>query len=237
MNHAPDDNPLKAPVRCVLFDFDGVIVNSLPVHLAAWVSAAKDLFGLELKSPESLVGHSTTAIASSIAKELGNPGQARELMLLKHQKIISGELEVPLLPGIKTFFSVLRSHKIPFAIGSNAPRPFIEKVVGWHQLEVDIILGRDDVPRPKPHPDLYMKCAKLLGISIGDQRKTIIFEDSKHGLKAAKAAKMIPIGVATQHSQEALLKSHAAFTCDHLLDALENGVKDKSGGMIPLLFE
>ena len=211
----------------VIFDFDGVIVDSLALHLRAWDTASRRLFGTTVTEPDRLAGRSTNAIASILANENNKPSSADELANLKRDELNRGSGPVPIFPGVPEVFAKLRSENIPFGIASNAPRHFILQALTDLRLEADIIVGIEDAPRPKPFPDPFLLCAARLAIAIDDHAGITVYEDSRHGLGAAKKAGMIPIGVTSQHPAHELLESGAVKTCAHLRDALDRGYFDK----------
>jgi len=206
----------------IIFDFDGVIVDSLPAHIKAWEMAAFNLFAKNLVQSQRFIGLSTHSIANLITSELGNKSKSRQLVSEKNRILLHDEVEVPLLPGIESLLQELISLEIPYGLASNAPRDFIEQQLENHSLEFKIIFGRGEGGRNKPHPDVFLRCAKELKLTIIDQRNTLIFEDSKHGLTAAKRANMVPVGICTQHSSEELLDSGARLTYKDLADFMKH---------------
>ncbi len=213
-------------VAGVLFDFDGVLADSLGAHLRAWSEAYQECFKKKL-NPEiyrKITGHATSRIAGMLAAEAGERAEADKLMHRKNDWLRENSNAIPLFPGVKDVFSHLRSHSIPFAIASNAPVTFIEPILRENNLKVDVILGRESVPRPKPAPDIYLLAARMLGIHIADHEKTVVFEDSIHGLNAAVSAKMYPIGITSQAEHTELVKGGARETFPSVLAAWESKV-------------
>ena len=207
----------------VIFDFDGVIVDSMALHLRAWDIATQKIYGKQISSPERLAGRSTNAIADILSTENDKPSTAKQLAEAKREELRKAGSPAPLFPGVNETFAYLRSVGIPFGIASNAPHVFIEKTLSDFNLKVDVVIGVEDAARPKPFPDPFLLCAKLLGIHHEDHAKTVVFEDSRHGLGAAIKAGMIAIGVTTQHPAHELIESGASLTCTHLQDALDRG--------------
>jgi beta-phosphoglucomutase-like phosphatase (HAD superfamily) len=102
------------------------------------------------------------------------------------------------------------------AIGSNSSKYFVEAVVTRQNLPISIILGFEDTPKQKPHPNIYLACAQGMRIPKEQWVGLPVFEDSFHGLEAAKRAQMLPIGVATLHPKALLLEKGAQAVVDHL---------------------
>lgn len=207
----------------VIFDFDGVVVDSLGVHLDAWKISYRALYGQELHDTTGLPGRSTAAIAEILSTRAGQPATANALAHLKRETLKESRLKIELLPGAKDAFDTLSARGIPFGIASNAPKAFIESTLERLGIRVNHMFGSDDVANPKPEPDVFFKCAKSLSISVMDHPKIIVFEDSPHGLRAAVKAGMFPIGILTQNSSEQMLSAGAKAVCHHLRHAIENG--------------
>lgn len=207
----------------VIFDFDGVVVDSLSVHLKAWQMAFLNLFGEPLLDTSGLPGRSTMAIAEILANRARKPELKEKLAELKREALRQSRSSIQLLPGVRESFAWLREAGVPFGIASNAPRAFIENTLEHCGEAVEIKFGVDDVARAKPEPDVFLKCAKALGISVIDHPKVMVFEDSPHGLKAAVRAGMHPIGVLTQNSIEEMTAAGAKACCLHIGDAMSRG--------------
>ena len=207
----------------VIFDFDGVVVDSLRVHLDAWRTSYKTFYGIDLTDTAGLAGRSTMAIAEILSSRAGRSDTAAQLAELKRETLKSNQFAIDLLPGAKEAFLSLRSNAIPFGIASNAPRSFIETTLARLNLDVEHLFGSDDVARPKPAPDVFLKCARALQISVLDHPQIIVFEDSPHGLKAAVTAGMFPIGVLTQNKSEDMFAVGARAVCKTVAEAIDNG--------------
>lgn len=210
-------------MHAVLFDFDGVIVDSTPIHLKGWVEAVRTLFQVEIdhETLNSIVGRSTAAIGSLLATQRGFPTAKAELIKLKVAYVLAHLNEIPLIKGAAHFLEVLRQQSIPFGIVSNAPRDFIAAALGRHGLDVPFFLGLEDYQRPKPDAEPYMKGAARLAWRFSDHKKIWVLEDSTHGIDAAVAAHMTPIGICSQHPASVLLAAGAERCFEDLEAALD----------------
>ncbi len=201
--------PLQRPVA-VLFDFDGVVVDSAPVHVDAWDATSLDVLGRRLDDNlrARILGHNSFAIARMIC---GRDDQKliAELVERKRRELETAVSAMPVIPGVREYFARLNELKIPFGIASNSPRAFVADALAAVSLAASVVLGCEDAARPKPAPDLYLACAKRLGVSVADHRQILVFEDSTHGLAAVKAAGMVPMGIASQHPIDELLAAGA----------------------------
>lgn len=206
--------------RAALFDFDGVIVNSTPTHLRGWQAAFSGLFKRELdeSSLQSLVGRSTAAIGGILADKSGYPAAKPELIRRKQIYVFEQLGSIELIHGAREFLEGLRQRAIPYGVVSNAPRDFIGAVIEKHCLPIPFFLGLEDYHRPKPDAEPYVKGAVKLGFSFTAYRSIVVFEDSTHGIEAAVAAHMTPLGICSQHGPEVLLQA-GAVTCFQDLSA------------------
>jgi HAD superfamily hydrolase (TIGR01549 family) len=214
---------LRLSPSAVIFDFDGVVVDSLGVHIEAWKISFQALYSQDLTDTTGLPGRSTAAIAEILSARVGQPATANKLADLKRETLKESRLKIELLPGAKEAFDDLSARGIPFGIASNAPKTFIKTTLERLGIHVDHLFGSDDVLNPKPEPDVFFKCAKSLNISVLNHPKIIVFEDSPHGLRAAVKAGMFPIGVLTQNTSEQMLSAGARVVCHDLRHAIENG--------------
>ena len=215
-----------------IFDFDGVVVDSISVHLDAWSVATRQLFNRGVTDPMRLVGHSTSAIAMILAGEAGELPRAPELAALKRRVLDEGGANVNPLPGTLDLFQELSRQTVPWGIASNATRPFIERTLQAIGARAPLIVSVEDVANPKPAPDVFLLCARQLGISHLRHREVIVFEDSIHGLAAAKKAGMCPVGIASQHQPAELYSAGARHVCENLAEVFTSGwVKKAPAGL------
>jgi beta-phosphoglucomutase len=195
----------------VIFDFDGVVVDSISTHLLAWRLAAKELFQIEINpvDMEPLMGRATRSIADFLCTKFAIPDRAAELVKAKSAKVTELRAEIPLRPGVFAYMNALQQNNIPFGIASNAPREFVRAIASHHKLPIKVTLGVEDADRPKPAPDLFLKCAQMLKVPVTEHRHVLVFEDSTHGLEAAVKAGMKAIGVTSMHSESVLREAGA----------------------------
>jgi beta-phosphoglucomutase len=207
----------------VIFDFDGVVVDSLSVHLDAWRFSYENLYGVPLTDTQGLPGRSTAAIADILANRAGRPETKDHLADLKRETLRQRHHKIALLPGAAEAFDFLKQSNLPFGIASNAPRAFIESTLAAHGIQIKHFFGIDDVAKPKPEPDVFLKCAKAIGVSVTRHEQILVFEDSPHGLRAALKAGMFGVGVLTQNTASEMRAVGAKATCAHILEALNRG--------------
>jgi len=207
----------------VLFDFDGVIVDSKETHRQAWRSAALEFWGTDPGTyPAELSGQSPLLIAEHFSRLNNDLPNAEAYMNLKTQHVIKITSPAPLLPGVREMFHFLYHQNIPFGIASNAPQPFVSITMERHGLEVPVMLGMENYQRTKPDPEPYYLLADMLDIHPGNYSTTFIFEDSKTGLQAASATGMRVIGVRTAYNPKVLRESGAEFIVKNIGAALKH---------------
>jgi len=197
--------------KAVLFDFDGVVVHSTPIHLDGWASAYHAMFQKSVDEDllKTLVGQSTAAIGTLLAEKSGILSAKGELIKRKARYVLDHLEDIPLIPGIVAFLERLTATNIPYGIASNAPRTFIEAALRRHDVPYSFFLGLEDYVRPKPDPEPYLKGALQMAWDRENHPEIAVFEDSAHGIKAAVAAGMTAIGVTSQHDDQLLLEAGA----------------------------
>lgn len=200
--------------KAVLFDFDGVVVNSFKVHCQAWGNAFFDLFKKDIPPfpKKSHEGRSPMEIALYFCETQNKPELAKELFDLKGKYLHNTNIPPELLPGIKELANFLIQKKIPFGIASNATKQFVGNSINQLNIPFETFSGFEDYTNPKPHPEPYIKLAEKLGIKKSDFDKVWVLEDSSTGLKAAKNAGMIPIGMLTHNSEQKMIENGAIHT-------------------------
>ena len=199
----------------LIFDMDGVIVDSNAMHRESWV-AFNRRYGLETTEEmhQFMYGKRNDQIVRGFygdgitAEEVGARGRAKERL---YREMIAGRTEEMLVPGVRAFLE--RHRDLPMGVGSNAEpenvafvldeaglRPFFRAVVDGHQVH-----------HPKPHPEVYLRVAELLET---EPANCVVFEDSHSGAAAAVAAGMRVIGLCTTFAN----LPGAVFTIDNFLN-------------------
>ncbi|WP_029035937.1 beta-phosphoglucomutase [Salinimicrobium xinjiangense] len=183
----------------IIFDLDGVIVDTAKFHYLAWRKLANDLgFDISIEQNEQLKGvsrvHSLKYILGWGNKTVAED-RFEQLMASKNEDYlqrIAHMNEEDLLPGIKKILDYLTENNIPFALGSASKnaRPILRGL----QIEdkFKAIVDGNDVTKAKPDPEVFLIAAEKLGIP---PKECIVFEDSVAGIQAANRADMISIGI------------------------------------------
>jgi HAD superfamily hydrolase (TIGR01509 family) len=179
----------------VLWDMDGTLVDSEPYWMAAegpLVESYGGTWGHE--KALQLVGlalHDTAKVLQAEGVELSADEIVTRLTDdVLRQMSIKG---LPFRPGARELLRSLREAGIKTAIVTMSMHRMARSVVDLIDFDAfDLVLGGDEVPRPKPYPDPYLRAAELLGVDIAD---TVAIEDSPNGLRAAVASGAVTLGV------------------------------------------
>lgn len=196
--------------KAVIFDLDGTIVKT--EHL--WLQAALVLIkkrGIEITKKEEqnlelqLNGLDVLSACQLIKNYFRLPDQLQALYKekteLAHQLYSSG---LALIPGFTKFHAHLKQKNVPSAIATNSDARTLNIITTALKLDNyfgEHIYSYEVVGKPKPQPDLFLYAAKQLNTAPED---CIVIEDSAHGIKAAKAAKMPCIGINSHGDREQL---------------------------------
>jgi beta-phosphoglucomutase family hydrolase len=186
----------------LIFDMDGVLVDSNPVHCDAW-EIFNRRYGLATTEAmrQSMYGKRNDQIVREFfgtglsPEEVVARGAAKEAL---YRELIGQRVEEFLVPGVKAF---LESHRgDPMALASNAEPANVEFLLDGAGLRpyFRVVLDGHQVRHPKPHPEIYLRAAELLGVAPAN---CLVFEDSYYGVEAARAAGARVVGVLTTHGE------------------------------------
>ena len=203
-------------VRAVLWDLDGVLVDSAPFHLRAW----RELFaslgrGFGEADFRRTFGLRNDAILRDLLGELP-PAEAERLAARKeelYRQAARGNIAA--LPGALALLRSLRERGFRLGLVSSTPRANIDLILSSLGVSesFDVILGEEDVTRGKPDPEGLLLAAERLGVPPAD---CVVIEDAPAGVEAAKGGGMRCVGVYRGRPREALAKA------DLLVETLED---------------
>ncbi|GIP21919.1 HAD family phosphatase [Paenibacillus sp. J22TS3] len=189
-------------MKAFIFDMDGVIIDSEPIHFEVEIGTVK-YFGAEITQQqlENYVGMTAPEMWNEIRNEYKLAHPVEEILAYQLENKIkalrASELEP--IEGIKEVIEGLKQRQIPVGIASSSSPEFIKEVLLKFGLTeyFDCIVSGEEVPKGKPAPDVYLKAAEQLGVKPED---CVVLEDSSHGVTAAKAAGMRCIGYVNVNS-------------------------------------
>lgn len=180
----------------LIFDMDGVLVDSEPLHKRAKEEAFRQ-FGIVL--PESVYdsykGRPDETMLPAILGEHGGSERLTELSKLKRKFYESIEHELQAVPGALDFVVWAKScYRVALATSATPRnRDVALKMLGLGDC-FEVIVDHGRHPRPKPDPDVFLMAMRDLGVQVGE---CWIIEDSLNGIVAAKAAGCVTVGITT----------------------------------------
>ncbi len=201
----------------VIFDWDGVIIDSSRHHEQSWERLAREVGKL---LPDGHFrrgfGKKNEWIIPNLLGWSSDPGDIRRLSLRKEAlyREIVGEIGIEALPGVREFLRRLQEAGVRTCIGSSSHRLNIVGVLATLGLETAFggIVSSEDVIEGKPHPEVFLKAARVIGLPAA---RCVVFEDAFAGLEAARAGGMKAVAVATTHPPSDLV-GRAARIVDRL---------------------
>ncbi|WP_439129446.1 beta-phosphoglucomutase [Polaribacter sp.] len=187
----------------LIFDLDGVIVDTAKYHYLAWKKLANTL-GFEFtKEQNELFKGVSRKRCLEILLEIGNREATQKefdtWMLEKnvdYLEYIENMDASEILPDVPKVLQYLKDNNIPIALGSASKnaQPILEKVGLLHYF--DAIVDGNHVTKAKPDPEVFLLAAKQLKVEASD---CVVFEDAVAGVEAANAANMISIGIGDEN--------------------------------------
>lgn len=191
-------------VQTVIFDMDGVIVDTEPVHRYAYFQQFSELnINVTEEQFTSFTGNSTRNVFQKI-KAIFNLEQDVEEMIQRKRAIFNDAFDnkedLELLEGVEKLIIDFHVKGMQLILASSASKVTIERVFGrfkLHNYFTHIVSG-EDFPKSKPDPAIFVHAASL---SIAPKANCIIIEDSTSGVKAAKAAGIYCVGYNSIHSK------------------------------------
>ncbi|MEI8079739.1 MAG: HAD-IA family hydrolase [bacterium] len=198
------------PTRAVLFDMDGVLIDSEPLICRAAMAGLAE-FGIHAQATDFLpfVGAGEDRYIGGVAEAYGKP-----YVLEMKRRVYARYLELVVrdghpFPGVPELLGALQARKILFAVASSADRIKVDAnllAMGVPSAWFGAVLAGEDVTRKKPAPDLYLAAAARLGVAPA---ACCVVEDAIHGVAAARAAGMRCAAVATSFPAAQLLEAGA----------------------------
>ena len=191
-------------IQTVIFDMDGVIVDTEPVHHYAYVQHFKQL-NIEV-SPEmyaSFTGNSTKNIYERL-KETYNLTQDVQTLVETKRNLFNDAFDskedLYLLDGVEDLIKDLYTNGMQLVLASSSANVTIERIFdrfNLHHYFTHKVSG-EDFPKSKPHPAIFLKAAELAQTPV---ENCIVIEDSTNGIQAAKSANIYCVGYDSFHSK------------------------------------
>lgn len=189
-------------VKAVIFDMDGVLIDSQPIHYKADMTTLEKLgVSISLKQLEQYAGTSNPNRFARFKKDFGIEQSVEEITIIQESIIFDLIAKNNLRPikGVKQLLDDLKLHNLKLAVASSSSHKFIDAVLTKINVKdyFDIIVSGEDLKNSKPAPDIFLATANKLNIAPFD---CIVIEDSENGVVAALAANMKCIGYINPNS-------------------------------------
>ncbi len=182
--------PVPSHIKGLIFDCDGTLVDSMPMHMHAWHKAFQQTTNeYDHDLLYSLKGMKETDVIITYNQHHGTTLDPEEMVRIKHTFLI---LDIPNVKPIDIVVNIVRKYhgKLPLAVVSGSPKKIVYpelEAIGILNL-FDTILTADDPYKPKPAPDIFLEAAKRIGIK---PEWCQVFEDGDPGLESARNAGMV----------------------------------------------
>lgn len=192
-------------IQTVIFDMDGVIVDTEPVHRYAYFKQFEEL-NIEVTEAmyTSFTGFSTRNTFQYLKEKFQIDHEIEDLIQRKRSifnDAFDTKEDLELLEGVRTLIEDLHQNGIQMILASSASKVTIDRVFtrfGLYAFFTHIVSG-EDFPKSKPHPAIFEHAASL---SVAPKEHCIVIEDSTNGVKAAKAAGIFCVGYNSEHSND-----------------------------------
>ena len=191
MNNFLDIDP-KA--KGLIFDLDGTIADTMPIHYLAWRNAASK-FGIDftIELFGQLAGIPLYPTVQKLNERFGKNIDPKEMGDAKENEY---EENMHKMKPVKPVVGLIKKYhgKLPMAIGTGGCRRLSQKalqIIGVDQY-IDNLVSAGDVQKHKPHPDTFLRCAELINVT---PELCQVFEDGILGIQAAKTAGMMVVDV------------------------------------------
>ncbi len=191
-------------IKTVIFDMDGVIVDTEPVHKYAYFKHFDEL-GIEVSEAmyASFTGNSTRNVFQRIKDTFNLEHEVEDLILRKRHlfnEAFDTKPDLELIEGVHNLIKNLHENGMQLILASSASKSTIQRVFNrfdLHQYFTHTVSG-EDFPKSKPHPAIFLHAASL---SEAPKEHCIVIEDSTNGVQASKAAEIFCIGYHSENSK------------------------------------
>ena len=215
-------------LKAVLFDMDGVIVDTEPLHHKAY-KLMFDEFGIAVSDElyQTFTGQSTINICTRITKHFNKDVNPVKLELSKRHHfnhLFDRDPDLKLLDGVFEIIEDYYRNQVTMVLASSASRSTIDRVLNRFDLDKFFIAKHSgaDLKASKPHPEIFINAAASTGFKATE---CMVIEDSTNGIKAAKSAGIFCVGYNSKHSKNQDY-SQADLVVNNLLDLKYDLIKD-----------
>ncbi len=190
-------------IQTVIFDMDGVIIDTEPIHHQAFFTQFAEL-GITVSDAEyaTFLGSSTRNVFQRLQQQFGLKQDVETLLLRKRElfnQIFDADAGLDLLDNVRVLLDDLRAYRVPLVLASSASKATIGRVFqrfGLGPYFAHVVSG-EDFAHSKPDPAIFLHAAALAQTPVSE---CVVIEDSANGVAAAKAAGIYCIAYASPHS-------------------------------------
>ena len=203
-------------IKAVIFDMDGVIVDSEPLHKAVERQMFVDLgIDVPLERQHAFTGTSNAIMWTQLKAEYHLPESVETYVNMKEERylrLLRIDTTISLIPGVEAALRSLFERGIPVGLASSSSLENIRIILERFNLNryFRAVTSGEEVLLSKPNPDVFLLAAKRMGIQPTD---CLVIEDSANGVKAAKSAGMFCVGLKVdEHNHQDLSLADSVIT-------------------------
>ncbi len=191
-------------LKAVIFDMDGVIIDSEPLHHKAYYKMFDDMnVDVSNKLYESLTGKSTLNVCKQVCDIFKLEEAPETLVTIKrkhYEHIFENDKTFDLIDGVLDLIKDYHSNGLTLILASSASMPSIERIFKRFDLNpyFKVKLSGADLKASKPHPEIFINAAEASGFN---KDECIVIEDSTNGIQAANSAGIYSVGFDSIHSK------------------------------------
>jgi HAD superfamily hydrolase (TIGR01509 family) len=208
-------------IKAVIFDCDGVIVNSEPIRYKAYQKLILKKFGKILpdKYYEEMLGRRPDINMEKFLSYIGIEGDVQKLLEEREGVIDSLFSEKENIIPMEGIFELIEKVEKEYvlAVASSSSKVYLSKILDALGVfdKFKVVVSGEMVPHSKPSPDIFLLTAERLGVNPGE---CLVIEDSVHGVIGAKKAGMKCVALASDLTKEKLSSAGADFTVSSLAE-------------------
>ena len=204
-------------MKAVIFDMDGVIIDSEPIHARIEKGLLEELGG-HISDEEYLkyVGMTDEAMWSSFKENYDLKPSVDDLIATKKERFMEEIHNVPLVEDFKEVLDAFYENGCKIALASSNNKVTVDKIIKEFSLSsyFETAISGEEITHGKPHPEIFLTAADHMDV---EPKECLVFEDATNGVEAAKAAGMKCIGLDNPNSGEQDLSE-----ADWVIDTFED---------------